>query len=137
MEGLKEELAHHTLRSTASRLAVLAVFKNNKFALSHTEIEKELGKDYDRVTIYRTLTSFLDKGLIHKVLDDSGVSKYALCQHDCSTDSHQDNHVHFKCSICGSSECLTELSIPNMILPEGYVLEHSNLLMEGTCNSCS
>ena len=130
-------LSNHKLRNTAARLAVLDVFQKYTYALSHSDIEKELQKDFDRVTIYRTIHSFLDKGIIHKVMDDSESAKYALCVDECSSDHHHDNHVHFKCSKCGNSECLNNIQIPLMNLPIGYVASESNLLIEGICKSCS
>jgi Fur family ferric uptake transcriptional regulator len=72
------------LRSTPSRQEILHLFLNKDYALSHGDIEKEINNELDRVTVYRTLKTFLDKGLIHKVLDDEGSLKYALCNDACS-----------------------------------------------------
>jgi len=130
-------LAEHGLRNTEARHGVLDVFKKYDYALSHSDLEKELQKYFDRVTIYRTIHSFLDKGIIHKVIDDSESAKYALCADECSSDHHHDNHVHFKCTQCGNSECLTNVQIPNLNLPEGYFAKASNLLIEGACKVCS
>ena len=130
-------LSDHKLRKTTARLAVLDVFKKYAYALSHSNLEKELQKDFDRVTIYRTIHSFLDKGIIHKVMDDSESAKYALCVDECSSGHHHDNHVHFKCTKCGNSECLNNIQIPLMSLPTGYLASESNLVIEGLCKVCS
>lgn len=130
-------LEKHDLRNTPSRLSVLTVFNENNFAISHADIEKALKDEIDRVTIYRTLNTFLEKGIIHKVIDDSGVSKYAICVAECSENHHHDNHVHFKCQKCGNSECMNGISIPQLALPKGYVITESNLLIEGVCKHCS
>ncbi|MBL4652698.1 MAG: transcriptional repressor [Flavobacteriales bacterium] len=130
-------LSNHDLRNTSARLAVLGIFQKYTYALSHSNIEKELQKDFDRVTIYRTIHSFLDKGIVHKVMDDSESAKYALCVDECSSDHHHDNHVHFKCSKCGNSECLNNIQIPLTNLPSGYIATESNLLIEGVCKACS
>jgi Fur family ferric uptake transcriptional regulator len=76
------------LRSTPSRQEILHLFLNKDYALSHGDIEKEINNELDRVTVYRTLKTFLDKGLIHKVLDDEGSLKYALCNDACSTTTY-------------------------------------------------
>ena len=78
-------LKEHDLRLTPSRLETLKVFIRHDYALSQPDLEKDLGDDFDRVTLYRTLTSFREKGVIHKVLDDAGATKYALCSHGCGT----------------------------------------------------
>src|SRR3954462_8922838 len=89
------------LRATPSRQEILHLFLNKDYALSHGDIEKEIHNDLDRVTVYRTLKTFLDRGLIHKVLDDEGSLKYALCNDACTnTHGHHHDHVHFKCTEC-------------------------------------
>ncbi|TAH16433.1 MAG: transcriptional repressor, partial [Runella slithyformis] len=35
-------------------------------------MEELLPNLYDRVTIYRTLKTFVEKGIVHKVLDEDG-----------------------------------------------------------------
>jgi Fe2+ or Zn2+ uptake regulation protein len=65
-------LRDFNLRSTPNREEILDLFIEKNYALSHSDIEKEIDASLDRVTVYRTLKTFLDKGLIHKVLDDEG-----------------------------------------------------------------
>ncbi|MGD1846352.1 MAG: Fur family transcriptional regulator [Salibacteraceae bacterium] len=134
MKDANEILKAKGLRTTASRSGVLEAFRAHHHALSHSDLEKRLGKAFDRVTLYRTLNTFLEKDIIHKVLDDEGSAKYALCQH--SDGDHHHNHVHFKCRVCTTSECLTEVSIPGIKLPEGYTSASANLLIEGVCIRC-
>ena len=127
------------LRSTGSRQAVLTAFQQAGYALSQGDIEQALSSQFDRVTIYRTLKSFLACGLLHKVLDDQGGIKYALCQDRCHHDSnhHHHDHVHFKCTQCGQTTCLDTVHIPQIILPEHFIKQESNLLIQGICRGCS
>ena len=122
------------LRSTPTREEILHLFIRKDYALSHTDIENEIAKDIDRVTVYRTLKTFTDRGLIHKVLDDGGSLKYALCSEACSATHHRHDHVHFKCTICGQTNCL-DVEIPRVKLPEGYTANEVNLLIQGTCQN--
>jgi Fur family transcriptional regulator, ferric uptake regulator len=124
------------LRSTPGRAAILQAFLKSKFALSHGDVEKEVPASFDRVTVYRTLKTFLDKGLIHKVLDDEGGMKYALCNEACSTANHHHDHVHFKCTQCGQTNCL-QVEIPGIKLPKGYQPREVNLLIQGICGNCA
>ncbi|HYG17690.1 MAG TPA: transcriptional repressor [Ohtaekwangia sp.] len=124
------------LRSTPSRQEILYLFLRKDHALSHSDIEKEIKNELDRVTVYRTLKTFLDKGLIHKVLDDEGSLKYALCNEACSTTGHHHDHVHFKCVRCGQTSCL-DVEIPAIRLPKGYLHNEINLLIQGTCDRCA
>lgn len=124
------------LRSTTTRQEILHLFMEKDYALSQSDIEREISNPLDRVTVYRTLKTFLDKGLIHKVLDDEGSLKYALCKGDCSVAVHHHNHVHFKCIHCGQTNCL-QVEIPPVKLPKGYKSKEQNLLIQGICSSCS
>jgi Fur family transcriptional regulator, ferric uptake regulator len=125
------------LRTTQTRQEILHLFLRSDYALSHSDIEKEVDSSLDRVTVYRTLKTFLDKGLIHKVLDDEGSLKYALCNEACSVAGHHHNHVHFKCTECGQTNCLTNVEIPSVKLPKGYKAKEINLLIQGVCETCS
>jgi Fur family ferric uptake transcriptional regulator len=107
------------------------------YALSQPDIERGLGENFDRVTIYRTLTSFMDKGVIHKVPDDSGLAKYALCRQDCETHVHHDRHIHFKCNGCGNTSCLENFPFPDFKAPAGYVFTDTNVLIQGICPDCA
>lgn len=131
-------LRQHSLRVTDSRNAILNIFIGQGVALSESEIEHALEHDCDRVTIYRTLSTFLDKGIVHKVLDDSGAMKYALCPTDCH-DGHDHNHdhIHFKCEICGTTSCVEQVRVPNILLPKGYQLNEVNILLQGVCPHCA
>ena len=128
-------LKNFRLRSTPTRQEILHLFLKKDYALSHSDIESEIAEDIDRVTVYRTLKTFFDRGLIHKVLDDGGSLKYALCTDSCSQSAHRHEHVHFKCSRCGQTNCL-EVDIPRVRLPKGYVAGEVNLLIQGTCPNC-
>lgn len=135
-QGSNRLLKSFSLRSTPSRQEILHLFLKKDYALSHSDIESEIADDIDRVTVYRTLKTFSDRGLIHKVLDDRGSLKYALCSEACSATGHRHEHVHFKCIRCGQTNCL-DVDIPMIKLPEGYKLKEVNLLVQGTCQNCS
>lgn len=128
-------LKEHHLRSTSSRSAILSLFLRNGHALSYSDVERQVAETYDRVTVYRTLKTFLDKGVIHKVLDDGGTLKYALCNDHCATEHHH-NHVHFKCSLCSQTFCLDDVEVPVVKLPQGYQAREVNLLIQGVCSRC-
>jgi Fur family transcriptional regulator, ferric uptake regulator len=137
MEAISNQLLKDfRLRTTQTRQEILHLFLRRDYALSHGDIEKEIDNSLDRVTVYRTLKTFLDKGLIHKVLDDEGSLKYALCNEACSVAGHHHNHVHFKCTKCGQTNCLTNVEIPAVKLPKGYKPIEINLLIQGVCEDC-
>ncbi|MFN3998845.1 Fur family transcriptional regulator [Algoriphagus sp.] len=129
-------LQSHKLRITDCRLDIIQEFLAKNVALSHSDLEDTLNQQFDRVTIYRTLKTFLDKDLIHKVLDDSGATKYALCAHGESEHHHNHEHVHFKCETCGETTCLEDITLPQVKLPAGFIKKEMNLLVQGVCEKC-
>lgn len=130
-------LQQHKLRHTDCRVEVLEIFKKYTFALSHSDLEHQLDGRFDRVTLYRTLKTFLEKDIIHKVLDDEGTPKYALCNPQCDDETHHHhNHVHFKCDTCGHTQCLDDVIIPAVTLPKGFEAKGFNLLIQGSCDTC-
>lgn len=135
-QGYNRLLKNFKLRSTPTRTEILHLFLNKDYALSQGDIEDEISNSLDRVTVYRTLKTFSDKGLIHKVLDDEGILKYALCTEACSSAAHRHEHVHFKCTSCGQTNCLS-VQIPSIKLPKGYKPKEVNLLIQGVCQNCS
>ncbi|MCF1749449.1 Fur family transcriptional regulator [Mariniradius sediminis] len=131
-------LQEHKLRITDCRKEVLKIFLKMQAALSHADLEEKLNADFDRVTIYRTLKTFLESDLIHKVLDDSGATKYALCSHShTGGHSHDHEHVHFKCEKCGKTICIDEVQLPKIVLPAGYINKEVSLLVQGICDKCN
>jgi Fur family ferric uptake transcriptional regulator len=132
----EELLKGFNLRHTPNRAAILHAFISQEYALSHADVEKAVPESFDRVTVYRTLKIFLERGLIHKVLDDEGSLKYALCKEACTSISHHHNHVHFKCTKCGQTSCLS-VEVPAVKLPKGYMVNEVNLLLQGICEHCA
>lgn len=130
-------LKRNNLKITQPRLRVLAIISEKKTAISQPELEKILGKDIDRVTLYRILGSFEEKGILHKVFDLNGTATYAICSTKCTAHHHHDQHVHFICSICNSVYCLDEISVPKISLPTNFSLHAVVINAVGICDKCS
>ncbi len=56
----KQLLTQHSLKITVPRLSVLAVLHSRAMATSQPDLEQLLGTQIDRVTLYRTLSTFED-----------------------------------------------------------------------------
>ena len=135
MNKVDSLLKEVSLRVTPVRSGVLQLLLNNDFALSLQEIDNDI--KVDRVTLYRTLKSFEQKGLIHKVIDGTGVDKYAVCEHHCTEDHHHDEHVHFNCDHCGNTFCIEDSTMPHITMPKGFVAHDINIIVRGICERCS
>ena len=129
-------LKRHQLSNTDSRRTVLEIFLQSESALAHQDIERETGERFDRVTIYRTLQTFIDKGIVHTIPTADNGTRYALCRENCSEGHHHDNHVHFICDACGKTSCLDDVAIPSVRLPEGFSVTKIDMVVNGTCVEC-
>jgi len=136
MIHLEEILEKNEVRPTAMRLLVLQYLLSKKVTISLTNVENYFEKS-DRTTLYRTLKTFVENGIVHKIDDGTGVTKYALCEENCNCEIETDLHLHFHCTECNETVCLTDYKIPIITLPKGYVAENVNLVAKGTCDKCN
>jgi Fur family ferric uptake transcriptional regulator len=129
-------LKKNQLSVTGSRQKILDLFLQSNGALEHSDIEKKTGETFDRVTVYRTLQSFVEKGIIHLIPTTDNSIKYALCKDECEAGHHHDNHVHFICGDCNKTICLDDVTVPDVKLPKGFKPNHAEMLVTGVCGDC-
>src|SRR6478672_409029 len=132
---LNEILRRKNLSVTDSRRKILTLFLSSHDALAHGDIEKKAGEKFDRVTVYRTLQTFVEKGIIHTIPTSDNSVRYALCK-DCAEGHHHDDHVHFVCSNCKKTICLDDIVSPDIRLPEGYEAHDVQVVINGICKDC-
>ena len=130
-------LKRNRLSVTGSRKKILQLFLEQPGALAHGDIENKAGEKFDRVTVYRTLQTFVDKGIVHTIPTADNSIRYALCKDNCSDGHHHDHHVHFMCDNCGNTYCLDDVVTPEIKLPRGYSTKHIEVLVEGLCKDCT
>lgn len=124
------------LKATPTRQKVLEVLQGSHLAYSHTELEATF-KEVDRITLYRVLRDFEEAGIVHKIMDIDGVTRFAVCKHTCPDSAHSEDHVHFNCQVCHKMFCLENLHIPAIKLPAGFVPKGVNTLVHGVCQQCN
>lgn len=135
-EKVELMLKQNHLSITDSRKKILSLFLGQTGALSHGDIEKRAGDKVDRVTIYRTLQTFVDKGIIHIIPTSDNSIRYALCKDECTEGHHHDHHIHFVCNKCNNTCCLDDVATPDIKLPKGYIAKHVEVVVEGICKNC-
>ena len=136
MKELEEKLSEHHIAPTAMRLLVLELLLRQTAAQSLTDLELKMERT-DRVTLYRTIRTFEENGLVHRIEDGSGVTKFAICAPGCDVEGHHDLHVHFYCVECKQTHCLPKTIIPEVKLPNGYQPMETQLTVKGICSSCT
>lgn len=132
--GMKSLLKAKKLRVTDFRLSVLEVFQAHANAISMEQIEESL-VEFDRITLYRTLKSFKEKGLIHEIILPNNTRRLALCSETCEEDDHHHEHVHFQCEECNEIYCVDIPNFPNLGL-KGFSVHRLEIQAFGRCSNC-
>ncbi|MBP9802767.1 MAG: transcriptional repressor [Candidatus Pacebacteria bacterium] len=124
------------LKKTEVRLLLLDFLSKTKTPLSANTIFEKLKKNkLDQVTIYRTLDSFLEKGLIKKVDTGKREAEYELI------DEHDDHH-HMICIKCNTVEDFTGCDSEKLVLnalkksKKFQKITHHSFDLFGICESC-
>lgn len=133
---IENKLKVKDINPTAMRLLVLEFLTRQNAAISLNDLERGMAPS-DRITLYRTLKTFEEKGLVHSIEDGTGATKYALCEEDCDGENHHDLHVHFYCNTCKETFCLPNTKIPDISLPINFFRQEMNLIIKGVCDQCN
>ena len=131
----EQSLDNAGIHITAVRLLIWRKVRHDfTDAFSLSDLEAAL-PTIDRSTLFRTLTLFTDAHLLHNIDDGSGSQKYCVCHVDDTR--HCMGHVHLTCRVCHRTFCLTNVTIPPVPLPEGFVAEETEYVVKGICSNCS
>lgn len=133
-----ETLESHQIKPTPMRMLVLEQFYLRPLNLTLKELE-ELLYPADRITIYRSLQTFVKQGILHTIETASNGSVYALCADNCGPHSHSDNHPHFICTTCGQTFCTDDFSyhIKTTAQSKKYHIEKIEVTLKGVCSACN
>jgi len=132
---IQQMLKAAKLYCTKCRVAILNVLAKTNKPLNQGQIAQRLGKNrLNKVTIYRTLESFYQVGLVHKAF----IHKRAVYFELASRCSEIRCHPHFTCKSCGVTNCLIGLSVPLVKgLKKGFVIHRQQICLEGLCPACA
>ncbi len=122
-------------KATPSRIAILEVFKRNKNPISAREIIDALPSGTDQVTVYRTLKSLKEKGVIKPIDLRHNHAHYEL--------ANIAEHHHIICLGCGRIEdvhrCWIEGIQDTVLHGSKHFAEIQQHTLEfyGLCKSCA
>lgn len=135
MKRFAETCQETGLKATHQRMEV---FRELARAEDHPDAETVYQKVRRRVpaisrdTVYRTLATLEEQGLVHKAEILASRGRY---------DANMDRHHHFVCTKCGLvrdiySETLDALPIPRSVASLGRV-ESTHVQLRGICANCA
>jgi len=128
----KDILISHNLKRTNCREGIIEVIMLSDKALSDSEIRDRLVGNYDRTTFYRSFKTLVESSIVHKIVVDNNIVKYALDNEV----TQKDEHAHFYCNECNSVVCLDSVPVEKPKLPAGFSSSEVEFVIKGTCNLC-
>ena len=129
----EKEIQEAKLRVTPARVAMMQLFESHdkpldgKHLIDH--LQQELG--IDRVTVFRILNAFVERGLIRKITLGENKARYELNTHD---------HHHLVCESCGDiqdiSDCNIDILESHIEKKKQFKVTSHSLEFFGLCRKC-
>jgi Fur family ferric uptake transcriptional regulator len=131
----RDMLKRAKLYCTEARVGILRALLETARPLRQDQITPQLAQHtFNKVTVYRTLESLVEAGLVHRAFTYKRTWYFELADH-CT--EHQ-CHPHFTCTSCGVTHCLTDVSLPMArISRKGFVVSRQQVRLEGLCPACA
>ena len=132
-DSVVEALRHKGLRVTPQRVAV---YNNLLERSDHPTVDQIMGDlnqglpISSKATVYSTLSSLREAGLVREILLEEGVTRY---------DSNVAPHHHFRCTSC---KCIIDVPWNALnvsmaaSLPGGHAVSSHEVTVYGVCQSC-
>lgn len=136
MVQIRNILYEFNLAKTPCRTEILRILDGASLALSEDEIRQQFSVEFDRATVFRTLRTFLEMNIIHRVMVTPTDIKYALTKDQISKGNAIRNHAHFHCQQCDQVVCLGSLPVDQSSIPQGFDVKAFDIVVNGTCDRC-
>ncbi|MCM8821143.1 MAG: transcriptional repressor [Candidatus Omnitrophica bacterium] len=113
------------------RLKILGFLMDNRIHPSVDDIYKKLLSEIptlSKTTVYNTLKTFVDKGIISMVTTEEDEIRY---------DYLEEQHLHFKCKKCGTLyDIFHKCEILKQSEIDGHMIDEHHLYFRGICRKC-
>ena len=131
----KEVIQEAGLRTTPARIAILELFSEDCDPRSADQLHASLGrKAPDLVTVYRTLESFVQAGILRRIDLQTGSTQYEPAGH---------HHHHIVCTGCGAVESFEACGVSRLsqkVIQDSVkfkTIDSHALEFFGTCKICA
>jgi len=129
-----DKCAEYGLRITPQRTLIFDELSKAKDHPTAEAIYKRVRKKLPNIsfdTVYRTLLSFTEMGIVNLVEGYSNQKRF---------DPNQDQHHHFRCIKCDTihdfeNEAYNDIAVPKAVQRKGVVI-NKRVVLEGICSKC-
>lgn len=136
-DSAKELLSDKGINKTKGKIQILMELSHSHRPLSVQDIHSRLKENCDVSTVFRTITQFKEKHLIHEVNLDEGFFRYELAHENEEAHHH---HHHVRCRKCGDIKNLEQCDLSafeKAIAKLGFRDMEHRLEFTGVCQKCS
>lgn len=134
VEAVLTQLRAKGIRVTNPRKEILAVLAKTTKPLSSEEVFAGLKSKGDLVTVYRSLTTMEELGLLSRYDFGDGIRRYELL-------NEKHHHHYIRCRGCGDVEpfegCEFEDKLFKALERKGYKMVQHTLDVQALCGKCA
>jgi Fur family ferric uptake transcriptional regulator len=134
--SVRERILSAGQRITPQRDVIAGILEQAGRPLSAQELCDEVDSQQagiGRATVFRTLQSLQEAGVVQRITMPGDQSGYLLCP-------TQGHHHHLVCRICGKVEELPENEVSSFLAridaDHGFETDHATFDIYGTCSDC-
>lgn len=135
MKQVGKILKQHGINPSFQRVRIYKMLMKESSHPTAEEVYETLHHEIptlSRTTVYNTLKTLAEHGLISSVLIDGKEMRY---------DHRSDFHAHFKCSVCGAITDIEVdqyrvLEVIGKELPTSYQVDRHQICLYGVCKHC-
>jgi Fur family ferric uptake transcriptional regulator len=129
-DTIKSKLRLNGLKVTDPRMMLFRILEKSGCNPQTADEIRKISK-LDKVTVYRTLESFVDAGFVQQVEFRDGVARYEI--------KHAHHH-HVVCTKCGLvadvEDCMEEAGVKSLEKKTGFSIASHALEFFGICRKC-
>jgi Fur family peroxide stress response transcriptional regulator len=133
--SFRHKCKQHNLNMTPQRTAIYEELIKSKDHPASDDIFERVKKVYPDIsldTVYRTLSKFVEIGVVHVVEGYGEAKRY---------DPDTNKHHHFRCLKCNKIVDFHDKSFDNIkirkSLQKDFRIKNVKVLLEGMCNECA
>lgn len=130
-EDVVKILEDKDIQVSYHRLKVFEFLIKNRVHPSVDEIYKKLLSEIptlSKTTVYNTLKTFVDKGLVSIVTTEEDEIRY---------DYSEESHLHFKCKKCGALyDIFHKCDVLKQTEIDGHLIDEHHIYFRGICKKC-
>ncbi|MCF7885243.1 MAG: transcriptional repressor [Candidatus Marinimicrobia bacterium] len=133
MEALKQKLVDEGIKPTFQRISILKYLEENSKHPTADMIYDFMRKKMptiSKTTVYNTVHTFLENGLINELTITGQESRYDINTH---------NHHHFLCRNCGKIydvDIQCPHGLPGKDVVDGHKIDEIHGYFKGICQDC-